>query len=106
MPCFRANSRICFTSVADLMSLLGVKWSGISAMRSGSNTLSNPAFSNSSMATGAVMSLPRQKSTRAMMRSPGATDSSPAARARSFSVIVIAIDVYLWSGCSFGSTEV
>ena len=52
------------------MSLLGVKWSGTSAMRAGSQTLVNPAFSNSAMASGAVMSLASARSILASMMSP------------------------------------
>ena len=63
MPCSRANSRIILTCSADLMSLFGVKWSGTRAIFAGSKTLSNPAFSNSSIASGAVMSLPSARST-------------------------------------------
>ena len=73
---------------AALMSLLGVKWSGTRAMRAGSKTFVNPAFSNSAIARGAVMSLASAKSTFASMMSPACTPSRPAARASIFSVIV------------------
>ena len=71
MPCLRANSRMIFAWPAALMSLLGVKWSGTSAIRAGSNTLVNPAFSNSAMPSGAVMSLASTRSSLASMMSPG-----------------------------------
>jgi len=70
------------------MSLLGVKWSGTRTMRAGSDTLSNPASSNSAMANGAVTSLASARSTRASTISPARTASSPAARAMIFSVTV------------------
>ena len=73
------------------MSLLGVKWSGTRAMRAGSKTFVNPAFSNSAMPSGAVMSLASARSTLASMMSPALTVSRPAARARIFSVIVCPI---------------
>ena len=54
-----------FDCSADLMSLFGVKWSGMSTMRPGSKTFPKPAASNSWIAIGAVMSLPRAMSTSA-----------------------------------------
>ena len=71
------------------MSLLGAKWSGTRAIFAGSKTLSNPAFSNSAIASGAVMSLASARSTRASTMSPALHRLAPAARARIFSMIVL-----------------
>jgi hypothetical protein len=50
-----------------LMSLFGAKWSITIAMRLLLKTFSKPADSNSLMATGVVMSLPRTRSSFAWM---------------------------------------
>src|SRR5512134_3205664 len=73
------------------MSLLGVKWSGTSAILSRSNTDSTPIFRTASMAIGAVTSLPRARSTRARISSPGSTRGFPAWLASIFSVSVMLI---------------
>ena len=84
-----ANSRHCLDWVALLMSLLGTKWSRTMAMCSLSNTPSKPAFSNSLMATGVVMSLPSTMSSLALMSWPALTSARPACAARIFCVWVI-----------------
>ena len=75
--------------VAALMSLFGVKWSGTRAIFPRSNTVSRPNFGNSPMATGAVMSLPSTRSSRAITSSPAWTSLRPACAAIIFWLIVI-----------------
>ena len=84
-----ANSRHCLDWVALLISLLGTKWSSTMAMCSLSNTPSKPAFSNSLMATGVVMSLPSTRSSFALMSWPALTSARPACAAKIFCVRVI-----------------
>ena len=71
--CFFAKSRAMRHWSADLMSLAGTKWLSTMARRSGSNTEAAPAFSNSLIAMGAVMSLPMSMSSRQVISSPGRT---------------------------------
>ena len=59
------------------------------AILSWSNTVDNPAFSNSLMATGVVMSLPSTRSSLPSKSCPACTWSKPAARAKIFCVMVI-----------------
>ncbi len=80
------------------MSLLGVKWSMTSAILPLSKTSVNPAFSNSLIATGVVMSLPMTRSSFASISSPAFTDCLPACAARIFCVIVMPIQ-----SASFGA---
>ena len=87
--------RLCLACCAALMSLLGTKWSITRLIFVLSNTASKPAFSNSLMATGLVMSLPSTISSFAMMSWPDTTESSPACAARIFCVIVIPIVLLL-----------
>src|SRR5512138_2312181 len=91
MPNSCANSRICLTCSADLMSLFGAKWSGTSAIFDLSNTSLTPTSRTASIAIGAVTSLASARSTLARISSPAVTFSFPAWRARIFSVSVMPI---------------
>ena len=73
MPIFSAKSRHCFACSAALMSLFGTKWSITKEIFSLSNTPVKPAFSNSLIATGEVMSLPSTISSLALMSCPAST---------------------------------
>ena len=86
-----AKFRVCRHCSAALMSLFGVKWSNTSAMRVLSNTASAPHFSNSLIATGAVISFANTTSSFASISSPATTWSKPACAARIFWVMVIPI---------------
>ena len=74
------------------MSLAGWKWSWTTATRSVSQTFWAPICSRMILpAGGIVRSWPIAKSILASSRSPGLTESRPAARARIFSLIVMPI---------------
>ena len=64
-----------------------------------SKTPVKPSFSNSRMATGEVMSLPKTISSLARMSWPAVTSGRPAWAARIFCVIVIPIEIH--SSCIF-----
>ena len=83
--------RHCRHCSAALMSLLGVKWSITREILLLSKTPVKPSLSNSRMATGEVMSLPRTMSSLARMSWPAFTSGRPAWAARIFCVIVIPI---------------
>ena len=76
--CSFANSLIILTCSADLMSLLGTKWSGTKTHLDLSKTFLQPIFLNSLIATGPVMSLASVISNFAVMSCPGLTSSKPA----------------------------
>ena len=86
-----ANSLTHLQCSADLISLLGTKWSGTSAILSLSNTVLTVILSISWIATGDVISLPRTRSKSASINCPALTSERPACAARIFCVIVIPI---------------
>ncbi len=76
-PCSFEKSLRSFACSAEFMSLFGTKWSGTSTMRFLLNTFFAPAFLNSRMDIGAVMSFARTISTFAFISSPGTTSFFP-----------------------------